>query len=56
MVFVKPGEFFSLLSSPFVRFNFIGIIVSLIALIFIKNLDKEEEVAEFKIPIFLVLI
>ncbi|HHF7386071.1 TPA: hypothetical protein ACPSKW_002677, partial [Legionella bozemanae] len=44
--------FFPLLSSPFVRFNFIGIIVSLIALIFIKNLDKEEEVTEFKIPIF----
>lgn len=45
-------NFFPLLSSPFVRFNFIGIIVSLIALIFIKNLDKEWEVAEFKIPIF----
>ncbi|HHF7374698.1 hypothetical protein [Legionella bozemanae] len=45
-------NFFPLLSSPFVRFNFIGIIVSLIALIFIKNLDKEEEVTEFKIPIF----
>ncbi|MCE0721724.1 MULTISPECIES: hypothetical protein [Legionella] len=47
-------NFFPLLTSPFVRFNFIGIIVSLIALIFIKNLDKEEEVAEFKIPIFFI--
>lgn len=47
-------NFFPLVSSPFVRFNFIGIIVSLIALVFIKNLNKEKEGEEFKIPIFFI--
>ncbi|CAM2852336.1 Uncharacterised protein [Legionella steigerwaltii] len=47
-------DFFPLISSPFVRFNFIGIIVSLIALIFIKNLDKEKEGEEFKTPLFFI--
>ncbi|MCW8409303.1 hypothetical protein OQJ13_09995 [Legionella sp. PATHC035] len=46
-------DFFPLISSSFVRFNFIGIIVSLIALIFVKRLDKEEGEA-FKLPIFLI--
>ncbi|MCW8397264.1 hypothetical protein OQJ26_00460 [Legionella sp. PATHC038] len=47
-------DFFPLISSSFVRFNFIGIIVSLIALIFVKKLDKEEDGEEFKLPIFLM--
>lgn len=47
-------NFFPLLTSSFVRFNFFGIIVSLIALLFIKSLDKEEEAKEFKVPIFFI--
>ncbi|MCW8470741.1 hypothetical protein OQJ19_08750 [Fluoribacter gormanii] len=47
-------NFFPLISSPFVRFNFIGIIISLIALIFIRNLDKTERTEEFKRSIFFV--
>ncbi|VEB34552.1 hypothetical protein [Legionella cherrii] len=47
------SDFFPLISSSFVRFNFIGIIVSLIALIFVKKLDKEEG-EEFKLTIFLI--
>lgn len=47
-------NFFPLLSSSFVRFNLIGIIVSIIALLFIKSLDKEKEGEEFKIALFFV--
>ncbi|PWY53983.1 hypothetical protein DGG96_19455 [Legionella qingyii] len=48
------ANFFPLISSPFVRFNFVGFIVSLSALIFIKNLDKKERASKFEVSIFFV--
>ncbi|STY31132.1 Uncharacterised protein [Legionella wadsworthii] len=47
-------DFFPLLSSPFVRYNFFGVIICFIGLIFIKYLDKEKEAEQFQIPIFFI--
>ncbi|KTD33230.1 hypothetical protein Lnau_2878 [Legionella nautarum] len=46
-------RFFPLLSSTFVQYNAIGMVLSLIALVIIKNFN-EEKAEEFKRPIFLM--
>lgn len=47
-------NFFPLADSSFVRFNALGLFVSLITLLFIKNLDKKVEVETARIPLFVV--
>lgn len=46
-------QFFPLISSNFVRYNVIGIVLALIALVIIKNFN-EKNAEEFKLPIFLI--
>jgi hypothetical protein len=46
-------QFFPLISSNFVRYNVIGIVLALITLIIIKNFN-EKKAEEFKFPIFLI--
>ncbi|MFW2534186.1 MULTISPECIES: hypothetical protein [unclassified Legionella] len=47
-------NFFPLASSSFVRFNAIGLLVAVIALIFIKHLDKTMEVQTVGVPLFII--
>ncbi|KTC96708.1 hypothetical protein [Legionella feeleii] len=51
---LTQANFFPLAGSSFVRLNAIGLLISVIALIVIKNLDKKMEVETYRIPLFIM--